>query len=157
MIVIPNMEKPESCNGCPIRIGETVSIYYDSRSDEFKRVKITGCDESKYHTKTLGEGYEMMYKDCPLIEIDESEMEYLYKEFGLEKDENLTERAQELKRAILMGYLYAKREIVRCGECIHRVEDSDFQSGHICLKRRSNGGLYCEDNDSCSYGERRKR
>lgn len=46
-------------------------------------------------------------------------------------------------------------EIVRCGECIHRVEDSDFQNGHFCLKRRSNGGLYCEDDDFCSYGERR--
>ena len=45
-------------------------------------------------------------------------------------------------------------EIVTCRECIHRVEDSDFQRGHSCLKRRSNGGLYCEDNDFCSYGER---
>ena len=69
MIAIPNMEKPKSCEECPIRIGETVGVYYDSKSDEFKRVKITECNESKYHTKTLGEGYKMMYKDCPLIDI----------------------------------------------------------------------------------------
>lgn len=48
-------------------------------------------------------------RNCPLIEIDESEMEYLYKEFGLEEDENLTDRAKELKRAILMGYIYGER------------------------------------------------
>ena len=71
MIAIPNMEKPKSCNECPIRIAETVGIYYDNKSDEFKRVKITGCNESKYHTKTLGEGYKVMYKDCPLIEVDD--------------------------------------------------------------------------------------
>jgi len=69
MIAIPNMSKPKSCEECPIRIGETVGVYYDSKSDEFKRVKITECNESKYHTKTLGEGYKMMYKDCPLVDI----------------------------------------------------------------------------------------
>jgi hypothetical protein len=46
-------------------------------------------------------------------------------------------------------------EIVTCGECKYRILDDDFQSGHFCLKRRSNGGLYCEDEDFCSYGERR--
>lgn len=69
MIAIPNMEKPKLCNECPIGIGETMGVYYDSKSDEYKRVKITGCDEAKYHTNTLSEGYKMMYKDCPLIEI----------------------------------------------------------------------------------------
>lgn len=44
-----------------------------------------------------------------IIEIDEAEMEYLYKEFGLEKDDNLTDRAKEIKRAILMGYIYGER------------------------------------------------
>ena len=73
MIAIPNMEKPKSCKECPIRIAETMGVYYDSKSDEYKRVKITGCDEAKYHTKTLGEGYKMMYKDCPLIEIPQED------------------------------------------------------------------------------------
>lgn len=126
MIVIPNMDKPKSCWTC-----FNVDCNHWGES---------GYDNSDY---------------CPLIEIDESEMEYLYETFGLEKDENLTDRAQELKRAILMGYLYAKKDVVRCKECIHRIEDPDFQSGHFCLKRRGNGGLFCEDNDSCSYGERK--
>lgn len=69
-VYIDGFDMPKSCEECPIRIGETVGVYYDSKSDKFKRVKITGCNESKYHTKTLGEGYKMMYNDCPLIEID---------------------------------------------------------------------------------------
>lgn len=126
MIVIPNVEKPDTCWEC-------------------FNVNCNHWGENGYDNSDV----------CPLIEIDESEMEYLYKTFGLEEDENLTDRAQELKRAILMGYLYAKKDVVRCKECIHRIDDSDFQSGHVCLLRRSNGGLYCEDNDSCSYGERK--
>ena len=45
-------------------------------------------------------------------------------------------------------------DIVFCKECRHRINDDDFQEGHICLKRRANGGKYCKDNDFCSYGER---
>ena len=71
-------------------------------------------------------------------------MEYLYKEFGLEKDENLTDRAQELKRAILMGYAYAKREIVTCGECKHY----DFG---LCSKLH----LITSPENFCSDGERK--
>lgn len=46
--------------------------------------------------------------------------------------------------------------VVRCGECKHRRDDEDYVSGHYCVKRPSNGGYFCEDNDFCSYGERRK-
>lgn len=79
MIVIPNVEKPDTCWEC-------------------FNVNCNHWGENGYDNSDV----------CPLIEIDESEMEYLYKTFGLEEDENLTDRAQELKRAILMGYLYAE-------------------------------------------------
>ena len=46
--------------------------------------------------------------------------------------------------------------VVRCKECDHRRDDEDYASGHYCVKRPSNGGYFCEDNDFCSYGERRK-
>ena len=84
-------------------------------------------------------------RNCPIIEIDESEMEYLYQEFGLEKDENLTDRAKELKKAILMGYLYAKKDIVRCGEC-RKVDTKK-------CPMYSAGWGYTDD-DWCSEGER---
>lgn len=90
-VYIPNMDKPQSCRDC----------FYILKCSAIPR----------WITIDM-----KVPKSCPLIEIDESEMEYLYKEFGLEKDENLTERAQELKRAILMGYLYAKRELGWEGE-----------------------------------------
>lgn len=69
-VYIPNMEKPKSCDECPILIAQIVGIYCDDKDGELKRVKITECDTNKYHGHTLGEDYEMMYKDCPLIEID---------------------------------------------------------------------------------------
>ena len=47
-------------------------------------------------------------------------------------------------------------EVVRCVECKHRIYDEDFVSGHYCVKRPSNGGYFCDDDDFCSYGERRK-
>ncbi len=87
MIAIPNMEKPKSCWTC-----------FNADCNHW--------GESGYDNSGV----------CPLIEIDESEMEYLYKEFGLEKDENLTDRAKELKEAILMGYLYAETRKERTDE-----------------------------------------
>ena len=47
-------------------------------------------------------------------------------------------------------------EVVWCVECKHRIDDEDFASGHYCVKRPSNGGYFCDDDDFCSYGERRK-
>ena len=47
------------------------------------------------------------------------------------------------------------REIIRCKDCKHRVNDNAFASGHICMKRMENGGRYCEDDDFCSYAERK--
>lgn len=46
-------------------------------------------------------------------------------------------------------------EVVRCKDCKHRIDDIDFVCGHFCTKRPSAGGHYCEDNDFCSYGERK--
>ena len=46
-------------------------------------------------------------------------------------------------------------EVVRCKDCKHRRDDEDFASGHYCAKRPQNGGYFCEDDDFCSYGERR--
>ena len=54
------------------------------------------------------------------------------------------------------GYHKVISEIVHCKECKHRIDDKEFTSGHFCIKRRSNGGKFCEDNDFCSYGERRE-
>ena len=42
---------------------------------------------------------------------------------------------------------------VQCNCCKHRIDDKDFESGHYCVKRPSNGGRFCEDNDFCSYGD----
>lgn len=46
-------------------------------------------------------------------------------------------------------------EVVRCKDCKFRIDDINFVRGHYCIKRPSNGGYYCEDNDFCSYGERK--
>lgn len=46
--------------------------------------------------------------------------------------------------------------VVWCVECKHRIDDEDFVSGHYCVKRPSNGGYFCDDDDFCSYWERRK-
>ena len=43
--------------------------------------------------------------------------------------------------------------IIHCRECKYRINDDAFVSGHICLKRRANGGAFCEDDDFCSYGK----
>lgn len=69
MIAIPNMEKPKSCDKCPIRIAELFGVYYDSKDGKSKRIKITGCDSSKYNGNTLAEEEKMMYEHCPLIDI----------------------------------------------------------------------------------------
>lgn len=37
--------------------------------------------------------------------------------------------------------------VVRCKECVHRIIDKDFMSGHYCTLRHFNGGRFCEDND----------
>lgn len=77
MIAIPNMSKPESCDKCPIHIAQVVGIYCDDKDGKLKRVKITGCDSSKYNGNTLAEDYKLMYKDCPIIDIVECwECEY---------------------------------------------------------------------------------
>lgn len=47
-------------------------------------------------------------------------------------------------------------EVVRCKDCQHRITDEDYVCGHYCVKRPSNGGYFCEDDDFCSYGERRE-
>lgn len=69
MIAIPNMEKPKSCAECPIRIAELFGVYYEGKDEKCKRIKITGCDSSKYNGNTLAEDHKLMYKDCPLIDI----------------------------------------------------------------------------------------
>ncbi len=58
---------------------------------------------------------------------------------------------KSLKR--LNGYAVP---VVRCKDCKHRRNDEDYVSGHYCVKRPSNGGYFCEDDDFCSYGERRE-
>lgn len=46
--------------------------------------------------------------------------------------------------------------VVRCKDCKHRIDNKEFVRGHYCKKRPSNGGYFCEDNDFCSYGERKE-
>ena len=65
---------------------------------------------------------------------------------------NDTERAKEI---ILCQPAADVVEVVRCKDCKHRRDDEDFVRGHYCVKRPSNGGYFCEDDDFCSYGERR--
>lgn len=67
MIAIPNMDKPMNCDKCPIRIAELFGVYY--KDGKSKRIKITGCDSSKYNGNTLAEDHKLMYKDCPIIDI----------------------------------------------------------------------------------------
>ena len=45
-------------------------------------------------------------------------------------------------------------EVVRCKDCKYLRFDKDFMTGRYCSLRNVNGGLFCEDNDFCSYGER---
>lgn len=47
-------------------------------------------------------------------------------------------------------------EIVRCKDCKYRHIDSDFALGKYCSLRNVNGGGLCEDDDFCSYGERKE-
>ena len=46
-------------------------------------------------------------------------------------------------------------EVVRCRDCKYRKLDKLFQEKHYCYLRNVNGGKYCNDDDFCSYGERR--
>ena len=59
------------------------------------------------------------------------------------------------RQDILDGKYAIESELIRCKDCRHRIADEDFTRGHICLLRRENGGRYCEDDDYCSYAERR--
>ena len=128
MIAIPNMEKPKNCHECPIRIGETLGVYYDSKSDEYKRVKIIGCDEAKYHTKTLGEGYKMMYKDCPLIEIVMcKDCKWLGVDDGMPFCDWWL---REIEPNVFCSYGERKSDPNKCKEC-ELVDKCDH---HICLK-----------------------
>ena len=43
--------------------------------------------------------------------------------------------------------------VVRCKDCMYRSYDYDCVGNHLCEKRGNR--YYCEDNDFCSYGERR--
>ena len=45
-------------------------------------------------------------------------------------------------------------EVVRCKDCKYLRFDKDFMTGRYCSLRNVNGGLFCEDNDFCSYGKR---
>lgn len=45
-------------------------------------------------------------------------------------------------------------EVARCKDCVFRHLDPDFASGKYCSLRNVNGGLFCEDDDYCSYGKR---
>lgn len=44
-------------------------------------------------------------------------------------------------------------EVVRCKNCRHLERDDGLKSGKMCLIRASSG--LCNDNDFCSYGERK--
>ena len=46
-------------------------------------------------------------------------------------------------------------EVVRCKDCKHLRFDEDYATGRYCALRNANGGRFCEDNDFCSYGERK--
>lgn len=73
---------------------------------------------------------------------------------ALLKQERLT---PSIIRRVLMQIAGADVvEVVRCKDCKHRRNDEDYASGHYCVKRPSNGGYFCEDDDFCSYGEPKK-
>ena len=72
--------------------------------------------------------------------------EILQTEHGIELIVPVTDVIEIIKNAPSVN-------IVRCGECRYRIDDDSFVSGHICLKRRANGGAFCEDDDFCSYGK----
>ena len=80
---------------------------------------------------------------------DAIEVLEFYESIGAYHDYRLKDSMQSIKPADVA-------EVVRCKDCKHRIDDKEFQCGHICLKRRANGGRFCEDNDYCSYGERRE-
>ena len=67
-------------------------------------------------------------------------------------DEALVDVLETLNKASIVDAV----EVVRCKDCKYRRIDEDYANGHYCVKRPSNGGYFCEDNDFCSYGERRE-
>lgn len=48
------------------------------------------------------------------------------------------------------------QEVVRCRDCKYLKYDRDFITGRYCSLRNVNGGKYCNDDDFCSYGEKRR-
>ena len=90
------------------------------------------CTSCIHHTEKNDMGFA-----CHYCEIKEGDKE-IFELHGCEK--------------------YVRRDLVqviRCKDCKHRVNDNAFATGHICMKRRENGGRYCEDDDFCSYAERK--
>lgn len=76
----------------------------------------------------------------------------LFKEFERAAWYNNADRDEIAEEILLQMPTIDAVLVVRCGECKHRI-DVDYANGHACLKRSSY--YYCEDNDFCSYGERR--
>lgn len=46
--------------------------------------------------------------------------------------------------------------VIRCKDCKYLRLDNDFMAKRYCALRNVNGGGFCEDDDFCSYGVRRK-
>lgn len=103
MVVVPNVDKPESCSECPAH--RFCLLEYDECGFLKQRFNENKLDIVPYDT---------VLPQCPILQIDDDEIEYLFNEFAKESDDNLTHGAQELKRAILVGYVYAKTEDSRC-------------------------------------------
>lgn len=61
-----------------------------------------------------------------------------------------------VRRAIEKAPTIDAVPVVRCKDCKHRRDDEDYACGHYCVRRPHNGGYLCEDDDYCSYGERRE-
>ena len=61
----------------------------------------------------------------------------------------ICEKAKHVENYKLNGECSDFMELVRCKECVHRSTD-DFYSYYCGLQ-----DVECEDNDFCSYGQRR--
>lgn len=82
------------------------------------------------------------------IEIDE-------RDIG-EWDDSLPINRIDSAKSECEKYFGDAAEIVHCKDCKHRRLDPVFASGKYCSLRNVNGGEFCEDDDFCSYGERKE-
>jgi hypothetical protein len=87
--------------------------------------------------------------------IERSFVVYLINWYGGMRTWTKDDVINELRNRIHLEPSADVTKVVRCKDCKYRHPDPDFASKKYCSLRNVNGGLFCEDNDFCSYGKRK--